>query len=79
MQEPRPRWTWGFVCGNAVTATLLGGVVDTLDTTGIPGALGDGIPFSSEPHVGPMRIIKSVPYHNGAMRLVYDTNREQAS
>lgn len=56
-----PKRFWVFGSGNVVTAALLGGVVDKLDITILPEALGEGIPFFSVPYPGPMRIIHSVP------------------
>lgn len=69
-----PKRLWVFGGGAVVTAGLLGGVVDTLDITIMPEALGSGIPLLTAPYGGPMRIIESVPYDNGAIRLVYDTS-----
>ena len=56
-----PKRFWVFGSGNVVTTALLGGVVDKLDITILPEALGEGIPFFSVPYPGPMRIIHSVP------------------
>jgi dihydrofolate reductase len=74
-----PKRLWVFGGGNVVTAALLGGVVDTLALTIMPEALGEGILLFSEPYTGPMRIIHSVPYDNGATRLVYDTTTARTS
>ena len=67
---------WVFGGGNVVTAALLGGVVDTLDITIVPEAIGEGIPLFTEPFSGPMRSLAAIPFDNGAVRLVYDTNPE---
>jgi dihydrofolate reductase len=65
---------WVFGGGTVVTAALIGGVVDTLDITIIPEAIGDGVPLFTEPFSGPMRPLETIPFSNGAVRLVYDTN-----
>lgn len=64
---------WVFGGGNVVTAGLLSGVVDTLDITVVPEAIGEGIPLFTEPFSGPMRPLAAIPFENGAIRLVYDT------
>jgi len=74
-----PKRLWVFGGGNVVTAALLGGAVDTLDLTIMPEALGEGIPLFNKPYPGPMRIIHSVPYDNGAVRLVHDTTTPRTS
>jgi dihydrofolate reductase len=63
---------WVFGGGNVVTAALLGGVVDTLDVTVVPEAIGEGIPLFTEAFSGSMRLIESASFDNGAVRLVYD-------
>jgi len=68
-----------FGGGNVVAAALLGGVVDTLALTIMPEVLCEGIFLFSEPYSGPMRIIHSVSYDNGAIRLVYDTTTARTS
>lgn len=65
---------WVFGGGSVVTETLLGGVVDTLDITVMPEAIGEGVPLFTEPFAGPMRPVASTMYDNGAVRLVYDTS-----
>jgi dihydrofolate reductase len=65
---------WVFVGGNVVTAALAGGVVDTLDITMVPEAIGDGLPLFTKPFSGPMRPLVTMLFDNGAVRLVYDTN-----
>jgi hypothetical protein len=50
----------------------LGGVVDVLDITVVPEAIGEGIPLFSEAFAAPMKIAQAVPYGNGAVRLVYE-------
>jgi len=69
---------WVFGGGNVVTAALLGGVVDTLDIVIVPEAIGSGIPLFTEPFSGSMRLIESVPFANGAIRLVYDVGDSAA-
>jgi len=39
----------------------------------VPEALGSGIPLFFDAYDGPMRLVESVAYQNGAFRLVYDT------
>ena len=68
-----PKRLWVFGGGAVVTEALAGGAVDTLDITIMPEAIGDGIPLFSEPYAGPLQVIASVPYDNGALRVVYDT------
>ena len=68
-----PQRLWVFGGGKVVTQGLIGGAIDTLDITLMPEALGSGIPLFSDAYDGPMRLVKSVPYPNGAFRLVYDT------
>ena len=67
---------WVFGGGNVVTAGLLSGVVDTLDITVVPEAIGQGVPLFTEPFSGPLRPLATVPFENGAVRLVYDTSPE---
>jgi len=70
---------WVFGGGNVVTAGLLGGVVDTLDITVVPEAIGEGVPLFTEPFSGPMRPLAAIPFENGAVRLVYDTSPDGRS
>lgn len=70
-----PGRTWVFGGGEVVTAALLGGVVDTLDITIMPEALGSGIPLFTEPVPGPMTIIESTAYDYGGLRVVYDASQ----
>ena len=72
--EQTQKRLWVFGGGNVVTWGLLGGVVDTLDITVVPEAIGEGIPLFAEPFSGPMRPLATIPYDNGAVRLVYDTS-----
>lgn len=67
-----PERLWVFGGGKVITDGLCGGAIDTLDITVMPLAIGDGIPLFDSPYEGPMRLIESVPYANGAIRLVYD-------
>ena len=67
-----PKRLWVFGGGRVVTEGLLGGAIDTLDITVMPEALGTGIPLFSEPFSGPMSLVQTVPYPNGAVRLVYE-------
>jgi dihydrofolate reductase len=66
---------WVFGGGEVVTAALAGGVVDTLDITVVPEAIGSGIPLFSDAFSGPMRVLETMPFDNGALRIVYDTSR----
>jgi len=68
-----PKRLWVFGGGKVVTEGLMGGAIDTLDITLMPEALGSGIPLFSDAYDGPMQLVESVPYANGAVRLVYDT------
>ena len=68
-----PKRLWVFGGGQVITQALLGGVVDTLDLTVMPEAIGEGIPLFTQPFAGSMRIIETVPYNNGAFRIVWDT------
>jgi dihydrofolate reductase len=67
-----PGRLWVFGGAQVVTAALLGGVVDVLDITVVPEAIGEGIPLFSEAFAAPMKIAQAVPYGNGAVRLVYE-------
>jgi dihydrofolate reductase len=67
-----PKRLWVFGGGQVITEALLGGVVDVLDITVMPEAIGDGIPLFSEPFDGPMSVAQTVPYKNGALRIVYE-------
>jgi dihydrofolate reductase len=69
-----PGRLWVFGGGNVVTAAMLGGVVDTLDITVIPEALGAGIPLFTDAYPGPLRLLQTTPYANGCIRLVYDSS-----
>ncbi|MGB9356919.1 MAG: dihydrofolate reductase family protein [Acidimicrobiia bacterium] len=68
-----PKRLWVFGGGKVVTEGLRGGAINTLDITVMPLALGSGIPLFADAYDGPMRLVGSVPYANGAIRLVYDT------
>ena len=68
-----PKRLWVFGGGKVVTEGLVGGAIDTLDITLMPEALGSGIPLFAGAYDGPMRLIESAAYPNGAFRLVYDT------
>lgn len=74
-----PKRLWVFGGGKVVTAALLGGVVDTLDLTVVPEAIGEGIPLFTESFSGPMRPLAAIPFDNGAIRLAYDTSPEGLS
>ena len=67
-----PKRLWVFGGGKVVTDGLIGGAINTLDITLMPEALGGGIPLFANAYDGPMRLVESVPYPNGAFRLVYD-------
>lgn len=69
-----PQRLWVFGGGHVVTAALAGGVVDTLDITIVPEAIGAGLPLFTQPFSGPMRPLVTKPFDNGAVRLVFDTN-----
>ena len=68
-----PKRLWVFGGGRVVTDGLIGGAINMLDLTLMPEALGGGIPLFADAYDGPMRLVESVPYPNGAFRLVYDT------
>lgn len=40
----------------------------------IPEAIGDGLRLFTQPFSGPMRPLVTMPFDNGAVRLVFDTN-----
>lgn len=65
---------WLFGGGRVITDALNGGVVDTLDVTLIPEALGDGIPLFTDEFNGPLRPLEAVTYASGAVRLVFDSS-----
>ena len=69
-----PKRLWVFGGGKVVTDGLIGGAINTLDITLMPEALGGGVPLFADAYDGPMRLVKSVSYPNGAFRLVYDTH-----
>ncbi len=66
-----PKRLWVFGGGQVVTDGLRDGAIDTLDITVMPEALGAGIPLFTDPYEGPMQLVDSVAYSNGAIRLVY--------
>jgi dihydrofolate reductase len=68
-----PQRLWVFGGGRVVTDGLIGGAIDTLDITLMPEALGSGIPLFADAYDGPMQLVESVSYRNGAVRLVYKT------
>ncbi len=68
-----PKRLWVFGGGNVVTEGLRGGAVDVLDIVVMPEAIGTGIPLFSDAYDGPMRLVESTAFTNGAVRLVYDT------
>lgn len=68
-----PKRLWVFGGGSVVTEALIGGAVDTLDLTIMPEAIGSGIPLFTKPYGGKLQVIETVPYTNGAYRVVYDT------
>jgi dihydrofolate reductase len=74
-----PKRLWVFGGGQVMTDALLGGVVDTLDVTIMPEAIGEGLPLFTQAFAGPMRVLKTVGYDNGAVRLVWDTSQEPRS
>jgi dihydrofolate reductase len=72
-----PKRLWVFGGGKVVTDGLKGGVIDTLDITVMPEALGTGIPLFTAPYSGSMRLTDTTAYPNGAVRLVYNTTPNQ--
>ncbi len=68
-----PKRLWVFGGGSVVTEGLIGGAVDVLDIAVMPIAVGSGYPLFTRPYPGPMRLVESSAYTNGAIRLVYDT------
>jgi dihydrofolate reductase len=62
-----------FGGGKVVTDALIGGAIDTLDITVMPEALGNGLPLFTDAYGGPMRLLETTVFSNGAFRLVYDT------
>lgn len=67
-----PKRLWVFGGGKVITDALNGGAVDTLDITVMPEALGSGIPLFTDAWAGRMKLVESVPFGNGAIRLVYE-------
>ena len=67
-----PKRLWVFGGGKVITEGLRGGAIDTLDITVMPEALGSGIPLFADAYAGPIKLTESVPYPNGAIRLVYE-------
>jgi hypothetical protein len=53
---------------------LNGGAIDIVDITVMPEALGIGLPLFSDAYNGPMRLMGTTVYPNGATRLVYNTS-----
>ena len=70
--DATPGRLWVFGGGRVVTEGLQGGAIDELDMTVMPEALGSGIPLFTAPCPGPMKLVASVTYPNGAIRLVYE-------
>ena len=66
-----PKRLWVFGGGTVVTDGLRGRAIDTLDIAVMPEALGSGIPLFTDTYEGPMTLVDSVAYANGAIRLVY--------
>lgn len=69
-----PGRLWVFGGGEVITDALLAGAVDTLDVTVMPEAIGGGLPLFTKPYDGPMRMLTSTAYDNGAVRMVWDTS-----
>jgi dihydrofolate reductase len=67
---------WIVGGGKVVTAALQSGVVDTLELYLMPVALGRGVPLFTEPCEGPLTLVESQAYSNGAVKLVYATSVE---
>jgi dihydrofolate reductase len=67
-----PKRLWVFGGAAVVGAALQGGAVDVLDITVVPEAIAEGIALFTEAFPGPMKIQQTVPYANGAVRLVYE-------
>lgn len=65
---------WVFGGGRVITNALNGGVVDTLDLTVIPEALGNGVPLFTASFEGPLRPLEAITFPNGAVRLVFDSS-----
>jgi len=68
-----PMRLWVFGGGRVITDGLRGGAIDTLDVTVMPEAIGSGIPLFAEAYDGPLKLVETTAYANGAVRLVYDT------
>jgi dihydrofolate reductase len=71
--QQSPKRLWVFGGGKVVTEGLQGGAIDTLDITIMPEAIGGGIPLFAGAYDGPMRLVETTGYANGAVRLIYDT------
>jgi len=70
-----PKRLWVFGGGKVVTDGLRGGAIDTLDIMVMPEVLGSGIPLFTDAYEGPMTLVESVAFPNGAIRLVYRPQR----
>ena len=68
-----PKRLWVFGGGRVVTGAGRAVRSTHFDITLMPEALGSGIPLFADAYDGPMQLVESVPYANGAVRLVYDT------
>lgn len=62
-----------FGGGRVITDGLVAGVIDTLDVTIIPEAIGGGIPLFAGPYAGQMDLVESTVFFYGAVRLIYQT------
>lgn len=68
-----PQRLWVLGGGQVVTEGLQGGAIDVLDITLMPEALGGGVPLFARAYDGPMKLVDSVAFANGAVRLIYHT------
>ena len=62
-----------FGGGRVITDGPVAGVIDTLDVTVMPEAIGVGIPLFEGPHAGQVHLIESTVFSNGAVRLIHQT------
>ena len=70
-----PKQLWVLGGGTVVTDGLRGSAIDTLDITVLPEALGSGIPQFTDGYEGPMTLVDSQTYPNGAIRLIYQPQK----
>ena len=56
-------------------AAMIAQAADVADITVLPEALGAGVPLFTGAFAGPIQLVESIPYSNGAIRLVYELSQ----